>query len=78
MGDLERLWARAEQQNDLGLALRCALIAASLRSQSGNLSPELLVGLVQVGTPVGKWSAAAALEHIALMPDSWRQADISS
>jgi hypothetical protein len=78
MGDLERLWARAEQQNDLGLALRCALIAASLRSQSGNLSPELLVGLVQVGTPAGKWSAAAALEHIALMPDSWRQADISS
>jgi hypothetical protein len=78
MGDLERLWARAEQQGDLGLALRCALIAASLRSQSGNLSLELLVGLVQVGTPARKWSAAAALEHIALIPDSWRQADISS
>jgi hypothetical protein len=75
LGDLERLWTRAEQQGDLGLALRCALIAASLRSQSGNLSPELLVGLVQVGTPAGKWSAAAALEHIALMPDSKRQAD---
>jgi hypothetical protein len=78
LGDLERLWTRAEQQGDLGLALRCALIAASLRSQSGNLSPELLVGLVQVGTPAGTWSAAAALEHIALMPDSKRQADISS
>jgi hypothetical protein len=75
LGDLERLWTRAEQQGDLGLALRCALIAASLRSQSGNLSPELLVGLVQVGTPAGTWSAAAALEHIALMPDSKRQAD---
>jgi hypothetical protein len=75
LGDLERLWTRAEQQGDLGLALRCALIAASLRSQSGNLSPELLVGLVQVGTPAGTWSAAAALEHIALMPDSGRQAD---
>jgi hypothetical protein len=74
LGDLERLWTRAEQQGDLGLALRCALIAASLRSQSGNLSPELLVGLVQVGTPAGTWSAAAALEHIALMSDSQRQA----
>jgi hypothetical protein len=75
LGDLERLWTRAEQQGDLGLALRCALIAASLRGQSGNLSPTLLVGLVQVGTPAGTWSAAAALEHIALMPDSERQAD---
>jgi hypothetical protein len=75
LGDLERLWTRAEQQGDLGLALRCALIAASLRSQSGNLSPELLVGLVQVGTPAGTWSAAAALEHIALMPNSKHQAD---
>jgi hypothetical protein len=75
LGDLERLWTRAEQQGDLGLALRCALIAASLRSQSGNLRPELLVGLVQVGTPAGTWSAAAALEHIALMPDSKRQAN---
>jgi hypothetical protein len=75
LGDLERLWTRAEQQGDLGLALRCALIAASLRGQSGNLSPTLLVGLVQVGTPAGTWSAAAALEHIALMPDSKRQAD---
>ncbi|WP_232219038.1 hypothetical protein [Chloroflexus sp. Y-396-1] len=75
IGDLERLWGWAEQRGDLELALRCALIAASLRGQSGNLSPKLLVGLVQVGTPAGKWSAAAALEHIALMPDSKRQAD---
>jgi hypothetical protein len=75
LGDLERLWTRAEQQGDLGLALRCALIAASLRGQSGNLSPTLLVGLVQVGTPAGTWSAATALEHIALMPYSKRQAD---
>ena len=75
LGDLERLWTRAEQQGDLGLALRCALIAASLRGQSGNLSPTLLVGLVQVGTPAGKWSAATALEHIALMPYSKRQAN---
>jgi hypothetical protein len=55
--------------------LRCALIAASLRSQRENLSPELLVSLVQVGTPAGRWSVAAALKHIALMPDGERQAD---
>jgi hypothetical protein len=75
LGDLEGVWRRAETQGDLGLMLRCALIAASLRSQRENLSPELLVSLVQVGTPAGRWSVAAALKHIALMPDGERQAD---
>jgi hypothetical protein len=75
LSDLDRLWRWAEAQRDWGLALRCAVIAASLRSRSGNLPPALLVALVQVGTPAGKWSAAAALEHIAHMPDSQRQAD---
>jgi hypothetical protein len=75
LGDLERLWRRAEMQGDLGLMLRCALIAASLHNQSGHLSPELLVQLVRVGTLAGTWSIATALEHIALMPDGERQAD---
>ncbi|WP_287157607.1 hypothetical protein [Chloroflexus sp.] len=74
LGDLDRLWRWAEEQRDWGLALRCALIVASLHSRSGNLPPELLVALVQVGTPAGRWSAAAALEHIAHMPDSSHQA----
>ncbi|MGQ9527368.1 MAG: hypothetical protein ACUVSL_16005, partial [Chloroflexus sp.] len=73
LSDLDRLWRWAAEQQKWGLVLRCALIAASLRSQSGNLSPELLVALVQVGTPAGKWNAAAALEHIAHMPDCNRQ-----
>ncbi|MGQ9827890.1 MAG: hypothetical protein ACUVSW_08500 [Roseiflexus sp.] len=73
LSDLERLWQRAEATNDLALMLRCALIAASLRSRSGNLPPELLVALVQTGTPAGRWSAAAALEHIAHVPDERRQ-----
>lgn len=56
------------------LGLRCALIATSIRSLSGNLPPELLAGMVTVGTPEGKWSAAAALEHIRQMPDAANQA----
>ena len=75
LGDLDRLWRWAEERRDWGLALRCAVIAASLRSRSGNLPPALLVALVQVGTLAGRWSAAAALEHIAHMPGSARQAD---
>lgn len=69
------LWSWADERSDLGLALRCALIAASLRSRSGNLTPELLVQLVTVGTPEGTWSPAAALEHVAQMPDERKQRD---
>ncbi|MCX7790652.1 MAG: ATP-binding protein [Chloroflexaceae bacterium] len=73
LSDLDVLWRHAEEQGDLGLMLRCALIAASLRSRAGNLFPELLVQLVKVGTPEGKWSPAAALETIAQMPDADKQ-----
>jgi hypothetical protein len=74
LSDLDLLWGWADDQGDLGLALRCALIAASLRSRSGNLIPKLLVQLVKIGTPEGRWSAAAALEQIAHMPNAWNQA----
>ncbi|MFV9506870.1 MAG: AAA family ATPase [Oscillochloridaceae bacterium umkhey_bin13] len=74
LSDLDILWEHAEATNDLALVLRCALIAASLRSRSGNLLPELLVQLVKVGTPEGKWSAEAALETIAQMPNEHNQA----
>lgn len=53
LSDLDILWDWADQHNNLGLALRYVLIAASLRSRSGNLTPELLVQLVQVGTLAG-------------------------
>jgi uncharacterized protein YjeT (DUF2065 family) len=74
LADLDLLWSWAEQQNNIALMLRCALITSSLRSRSGNLSPELLVQLVKVGTPEGKWSPAVALEQIAHMPNSENQA----
>jgi hypothetical protein len=74
LGDLDLLWTWAEQHNNLALILRCALIASSLRSRSGNLSPELLVQLIKIGIPEGTWSPAAALEQIAHMPDSQNQA----
>ncbi|MCS6881947.1 MAG: hypothetical protein NZU74_11490 [Chloroflexaceae bacterium] len=74
LSDLDVLWRHAAEQNDLGLMLRCALIAASLRSRAGNLFPELLVQLVKVGTPEAKWSPAAALETIAQMPEAQKRA----
>ncbi len=74
LSDLHRLWSWADQHNDLILGLRCALIASSIRSLSHNLRPGLLVGLVKVGTPAGRWSGAAALEHIRHIPDPVRQA----
>jgi uncharacterized protein YeeX (DUF496 family) len=73
LADLDLLWRWAEQQNDFSLAMRCALIDASLRSRSSDLRPELLVQLVQVGTPDGVWSPAVALEQIAHMPEPINQ-----
>jgi hypothetical protein len=73
LADLELLWSWAEQQNDLTLICRCALIAASLRSRSGNFFPQLLVQLVNIGTPDGVWSPVAVLEQILHMPDSNNQ-----
>lgn len=75
LSDLDIFWDWADQHNNLGLALRYVLIAASLRSRSGNLTPELLVQLVQVGTLAGAWSAAAALETVAHMPEPERQTE---
>ena len=74
LADLDRLRAYTEQQHDLAISLCCTLIAGSIRSLSGNLSPELLVGLVTIGAPEGKWSSAAALEHIRQNPDAMSQA----
>jgi hypothetical protein len=74
LADLDLLWTWTEEQNDLALMFRCALINASLRSRSANLFPELLVQLVQIGTPDGVWSPAAALEQIIHMPDPHNQA----
>lgn len=75
LSDLDLLWTHAEEHNELALGLRCALIASSIRSLSSNLSPELLVGLVTVGTPEGKWSPVAALEHVRQMTNPARQVE---
>jgi hypothetical protein len=73
LANLEPLWNWAERENDIALFLRCAFIYASIRSQSNNLTPELLVALITIGTLDGKWSPIVALEHIAQMADSGRQ-----
>ncbi len=74
LGDLDVLWRRAEEQDDLALGLRCALLASSARSLSGGLSPGLLLGLAKVGTPAGRWPLGATLEHVRQMPEPSRQA----
>ncbi len=71
--DLDILWSWAEQQCDLELTLRCALIAASLRSRSGNLTPELLVQLLTFGMSEGRWSVEAVLGHVSQMSDETQQ-----
>lgn len=71
---LKLLWQDAEQQHNLAPALWCALLAGSIRSTTRNLTPELLAGLVAVGTPEERWSVEAALAHVYQMPDAHRQA----
>jgi hypothetical protein len=73
LADLDVLWGHAEQEDDFATAFRCALIAATTHSLGANLPPELLVGLVTTGTPQGRWSIPAALEHISQMPEPQQQ-----
>ncbi|MCI0559794.1 MAG: hypothetical protein MN733_14990 [Nitrososphaera sp.] len=70
--DLDLLWQHADslffgaiedQGKGIALQLRCALIASSIHSLAGNFSPQLLVQLVMVGIPEGKWHTAAVLEY---------------
>ncbi|MBX0328192.1 CHAT domain-containing protein [Oscillochloris sp. ZM17-4] len=73
LADLDMLWRHAEECGEVATGIKCALIMASIRSLSGNLTPELLMGLITVGTMDGRWSMAAALEHVHQMPDAHRQ-----
>lgn len=54
LADLDVLWQWAEERQDIAIAARCALIAASIHSFSGNLAPELLIALVVDGIPEGR------------------------
>jgi hypothetical protein len=50
---LELLWRHADVQQQWPVALRCALISASIHGRSQHIKPSLLAGLVTVGTPQG-------------------------
>jgi len=65
--DLEQAWRSVEGEVrwDVGHQVRCALIESSIRSLAGNISPGLLLQLVETGL----WSAARALAHIPPMPE---------
>jgi hypothetical protein len=67
LSDLDILWRWAEQQHQLTIGFRCALIASTLRSISGNLLPELLERLVTVGTPEGIWSISLGFKQVRQM-----------
>jgi hypothetical protein len=70
LADVDLVWQHAEARDDVATAYRCALISARIRSTSGGLPPELLTHLVTTGTPEGRWSPRAAIEHIRQMPPS--------
>lgn len=74
LGDLDLLWTKAEREGRPALAFRCALLVATLRSLSANLPRDLLVDLLTVGTPEGRWTATAVLEAVRQMPESHSQA----
>jgi len=61
--DLERVWAFAEQKENLGWQVRCALIYSSLVSQSGKMPPALLSALVTARI----WHPTQALTSASLI-----------
>jgi hypothetical protein len=69
--DIVRRWA--EEQGHIAVALRCSLIAATIQSMSNNIPAALLVKLVDVGTPTGRWSISSALAHIQHMTSEYQQ-----
>jgi hypothetical protein len=62
--DLERVWAFAERQENIGWQIRCALIESTIHALAGKIFPNLLVQLVETKM----WSPARALAHIPQMP----------
>src|SRR5205807_7771530 len=73
IADLDVLWRHAEEEDDYASAFRCGLITATTHSLGANLSLELIVGLVTIGTPQGRWTLSGALEHIRQMPYASQQ-----
>ncbi|TAH48544.1 MAG: ATP-binding protein, partial [Chloroflexota bacterium] len=69
--DLERVWAFAEQKENIGWQIRCALIESTIHSLAANISPEFLVQLVETNL----WSPARALAHIPQMPEDSKKAE---
>lgn len=62
--DLERVWSFAEEKENVGWQIRCALIESTIHSLAGNISPDLLAQIVETKI----WSPARALVHLAQMP----------
>ena len=73
--DLDRLWQHAEEEartdpRALSDAIRCALVASSVRTMSGKLVPRLVEAAVRHGL----WPVPAAIEHANEIPDPVQRA----
>lgn len=68
--DLERVWTFAEQKENVGWQIRCALIKSTIHSLVGNISSDLLLQLIKTKL----WSPARALAHIPHMPSDYEKA----
>ena len=76
LSDLDRLFDHALKTDDRALTLRCALISGSLRSLSALTPVELVTGLMRDGAEGVRWDAAAALEHVRLIPEPRKKVHI--
>ncbi|MCC6190319.1 MAG: hypothetical protein IT318_14905 [Anaerolineales bacterium] len=73
LADLVLVWSRAQRRGtwDMGQQIRCGLIQSSVNSLAANVSPELLVQLVEEHL----WSPAQALSRIGYLANSWGRSD---
>ncbi len=63
--DLERMWAFAEQKENVRWQIRCALIKSTLHSLVGNIPADTLVLLVKTGM----WAPLRAFRQISQITD---------
>lgn len=64
--DVQLAWGLAQQQGDIGLEIRYALISASIASLAAGIPAELVIALVSGG----QWTAGQGFRHARRMPDA--------
>jgi nucleoside phosphorylase len=67
LDDLDLVWRRAEEESNLPVCLRCALITSTIGTLAERTVPELLAGLVEIGARGKRWPPALAVSYIETM-----------